>query len=243
MKCHDVNFPLFSLLILTMLMFWRVQKVRFCWFSIVFTDVWWNLKFVTSEGHWLYWFWWFSGAWLFFIFLRFFNDFDVLRCSENVFFWFSQGFYSKSQVSRIHALEAWFWRLDNDQNHEISWFQFSFIFLANINNLGVLDGAFWRATLIFVKKPLDVCKNTSRRSVHIRGCSGCVLQRFIFCNWSLEILRFWYFAVCHVFNFALFSLPISSITYIVTLCFDSADFYFVTPARIKTQRDNIRNTW
>ena len=81
-----LNFCHWSSKILILLMFWRVQKICFCWFSIVFTDVWWNLKFVILEGHWPYWFSWFSGVWLFFIFLWFLNDFDVLRCSEDVLF-------------------------------------------------------------------------------------------------------------------------------------------------------------
>ena len=87
--------------------------------------------------------------WLFFIFLWFLNDFDVLRCSEDVLFWFSHGFNNKNQLSRIHVLEAWFWTLDKNQNHKISWFQFSCIFLANINTFDVLEGPKYMFLLIF----------------------------------------------------------------------------------------------
>ena len=60
MKFHDCNFPLFSLLILIVLVFWVVQNVCFCWFYISFTDVSCNLNFGILDGHRTYWFLWFS---------------------------------------------------------------------------------------------------------------------------------------------------------------------------------------
>ena len=106
--------------------------------------------------------------------LWFFIDFHVFRCSDEVLFWSSLGFQSKSRQSQIDVLEAWFWTLAKDQNHEISWLQFSFIFLANINSFGgifMFSGALTRC--FFDSRWAFKVKVGSHESTSWRHDFGC----------------------------------------------------------------------
>ena len=116
-QIHEISwckFHWFSFLIFILWCFGDA-KICFGWLHIAFTNVLWNVNVIGRIE-----FYDFRVSNFPLFSLRFFNEFDVPRCSDEVLFWFSLGFCSKSWQSRIHVVEEWFWRLDKYQNHEIS---------------------------------------------------------------------------------------------------------------------------